>query len=503
MDVLNPYVLAEQANEAKTLYRLTDRLYRARSERDVYDAALDAIVGALGCSRASILLFDKGGVMRFVAWRGLSDDYRKSVEGHSPWKQGQRDPEPIFVPNVTDADQRPEIIQALKSERIQALGFIPLVVHGGTVGKFMIYYDAPRTLEQHEIDLAVTIGRQVGFSLERAQSDQAREESEERFHQMSEHAPVMIWMSDHNGKCLHLNKLLRDFWGVSEENIATFDWSTTMHPEDAPRIGAAMMNAIANREGVSVKGRYRDQNGRYRVLQTNARTRMSNGEFLGLIGVNIDITEREEADEARRQAETHRELLIAELDHRVKNTLTVVLAIARQTFKEVEEDKYASFTGRLRALAKSHDLLTQGHWQSVSLHDLAENTVRSPNNTKTRISLNGPPVLLPPREAVSLGMAMHELLTNALKYGALSNDEGVIALEWDYLQSDQRLSMTWRETGGPPVLTPQRKGFGSALIQRALKYEMGADVDLLYLPEGVTCRIGARLNYEQEQNGET
>ena len=429
--------VVERANVAVTLYRLTDRLYRAQSADDVYDAALDSITATLGCSRASILLFDEAGVMRFVASRGLSEDYRTALAGHTPWQSGHRDPQPIFVSDIDDTDEPDWVKAAIKKEDIRALGFIPLVAQGCAIGKFMTYYDAPRAFPAHETELAVTIARQVGFSIERARSEHAREtaehelrESEERFRLMSEHAPVMIWMSDENGRCLHLNKLLRDFWGVSQEDLTSFDWSSTMHPDDAPEIGRAMFDAITRRTAVSVKGRYRDARGRYRVLQTDARTRMSKGEFLGMIGVNIDITEREEAETARRQAEAHRELLVAELNHRVKNTLSVVQAIAHQTFKGADEEAQAAFRGRLVALARSHDLLTESNWSQVSLHELAAGSLHvqkeEHEKKEVRVSLQGPTVLLVPRQAVALSMALHELLTNAMKYGALSNADGKI-----------------------------------------------------------------------------
>jgi PAS domain S-box-containing protein len=114
---------------------------------------------------------------------------------------------------------------------------------------------------------------------------------------MSEHAPVMIWTSDEKGKCTHLNALLRGFWGVEEAEIATFDWQRTMHPDDAPNIGKGMMDALVNRTAVTIKGRYLNTQGQYRVLRTEARPRFSpTGEFQGMIGVNVDITEREEAE---------------------------------------------------------------------------------------------------------------------------------------------------------------------------------------------------------------
>ena len=153
--------------ELSALYRLTDRLYRARDQRDVYDAALDAIVSTLDCERASVLLFNDDGVMEFVSWRGLSDDYRTKLRGHSPWIPGSRDPQPIFVSDIDQTTEPEWIKQTIRKENIRALAFIPLVADGEVVGKFMTYYENPRDFAEHETELAVTIARQVGFSLQR------------------------------------------------------------------------------------------------------------------------------------------------------------------------------------------------------------------------------------------------------------------------------------------------------------------------------------------------
>jgi PAS domain S-box-containing protein len=298
-------------NELKALYYLTDRLYRAEKLEDVYEAALDAITTTLGCLRASILLFDSSGVMRFVAWRGLSDHYRNSLEGHTPWKPGEKDPQPIFVKDIEETAEADWIKAAIKREGICGLAFIPLVANGEVIGKFMTYFELPHTFVQREIDLAVHIARQVGFSVERAKADQARQkieeelrESEERFRIMSEHAPVMIWMSHPDGSCQRLNRMLREFWNVEEEAVANFNWQDTMHPEDAPEIVRCITEALQQRKSVTIKGRYTNAEGQYRTLLTEARPRFSlNGEFFGMVGVNIDITDREEAVKALRDSE--------------------------------------------------------------------------------------------------------------------------------------------------------------------------------------------------------
>ena len=164
--------LAKRMDEQAALYHFTDRLYRAGSQADICEAALDAIIRALRCERASILLFDDAGIMRFAASRGLSETYRRAVEGHSPWTRDVKDPQPLCVESVETADFPESLKNTVRAEGIEALAFIPLVANGGLVGKFMTYYEAPHVFSAAEVDLAVTIARQLGFSLERRRADE-------------------------------------------------------------------------------------------------------------------------------------------------------------------------------------------------------------------------------------------------------------------------------------------------------------------------------------------
>ena len=162
------------------LFRFTDRLFRARSLADICEAALDAIREALGCERASVLIFDDAHVMRFVAWRNLSNGYRRAVEGHTPWTKGTKDPQPICVEDIDTAELAEALRVTVKAEGIGACAFIPLVARGQLIGKFMTYYDAPHAFSRAEIDLAITIARQLGFGIERMRADEALRESKER-----------------------------------------------------------------------------------------------------------------------------------------------------------------------------------------------------------------------------------------------------------------------------------------------------------------------------------
>ena len=167
-------------DELHALYAFTDRLYRAGSMSDICDAALDAILRALLCERASVLLFDDADVMRFVAWRGLSDGYRRTVEGHSPWARDTRDPQPICIESIDGADLPDAVKATVRAEGIGALAFFPIFANGELIGKFMTYYEAPHVFRDTEVGLAATIARQLGFGIERMRAAETLRESNER-----------------------------------------------------------------------------------------------------------------------------------------------------------------------------------------------------------------------------------------------------------------------------------------------------------------------------------
>jgi PAS domain S-box-containing protein len=486
----------KSGDTAAHLLALTDRLYRAGGLQEVYAAAFEAIGNLLDSERASILLFDNSDVMRFVAWRGLSDAYRVAVDGHSPWKAGQRDAEPIFVSDIAETAEPEWLKQRLLEEGIVGVAFVPLIAGGVVIGKFMTYFPSRREFSRQDRDCAVAIARQVGFSLERYAADRAREsaearlrESEERFRRMAEDAPIMIWISDSTGHCAQINTLLRDFWGV--EDVATFDWASTLHPEDSEHVARQMQDAVALRTSVTVKGRYLRHDGTYRVLETVARPVFgANGSFDGMIGVNVDVTERDEADR-------HKRLLINELNHRVKNTLAVVQSVARQTFRTdaARETQQATFEGRLAALAQAHNLLAAESWQSASLAEVARNSANS--DADPRVRIGGPYVRLEPKQALTTAMALHEMYTNAVKHGSLRDPNGSVDLEWTLHPETGVLELRWRELGTLPIGQPSRRGFGMTMIKHALGVELDADIDLAYPPSGLVCTITARLRPEE------
>ncbi|THV16758.1 CheR family methyltransferase [Rhizobium rhizophilum] len=225
------------------------------------------------------------------------------------------------------------------------------------------------------------------------------------------------------------------------------------------------------------------------MLLTASRLPQEGGrEELILVAIE-DITDR-------RRAEQHREVLVGELNHRVKNTLAVVQSIATQTLSHASTvaEARGAFGARLLNLAQAHDFLTRENWDGADLVNIITDTVQ-PHAGGDRFRIEGEHVRLEPSASLAVSMAIHELCTNAAKYGALSTDAGHVDIVWELKGegNDRRFILRWSETGGAPVNAPTRKGFGSRLIERALAMELGGTVVVEYEHSGVVCTIDAPM----------
>lgn len=203
----------------------------------------------------------------------------------------------------------------------------------------------------------------------------------------------------------------------------------------------------------------------------------------------------------RKRTEEHQRLLLNELNHRVKNTLAIVQSVASQTFKGDAASPGArlAFDNRLAALAAAHDVLTAENWEAASIHEIIGRTGLGCGAADERFRAQGPEVRLPPRAAMSLAMALHELCTNAVKYGALSNGSGSVRISWEIVRdfAIPAFRLEWVESGGPAVSSPGRRGFGSKMIEKALASELGGSVQLSFDVGGVRCMIEAPLGGDE------
>lgn len=295
---------------------------------------------------------------------------------------------------------------------------------------------------------------------------------------------------------------------ASEEEEAIADWRSFVTPEDLPAADAAL-HALRERDEVSFEYRVAAADGARHWLRTSAAVveRRPDGVPLRVSGVTLDITEQKLGEaklqreiQERSRAEERQQLLIHELNHRVKNMLATVQSIARQSLGRAHAGgELADFESRLMALAWTHDILTRESWAGASLQTVMARTM-APHAASGRVELKGPDLWLPPQTALALAMGVHELATNAVKYGALSTSAGRVSIHWrvDQGRSPARLVLTWAEQGGPPVAPPKARGFGSRLLERGLARELGGSVALSFEPGGVRCRIEAPLGQEPE-----
>lgn len=264
-----------------------------------------------------------------------------------------------------------------------------------------------------------------------------------------------------------------------------------LSPEDQARRREALKRALDLGESYDIEYRL-SVDGQTRWINTRGRVvDWASGRPVRMAGVVLDITDRHDAFARVAEAERRQRLLIGELNHRVKNTLATVQSIARQTAKGAVSIAAfrESLEARLMSLSGTHNLLTRSSWEQASLSDLLTQETAPLGGAQVR--LDGPPVRVGARQALALGMIFHELGTNAAKYGALSTPTGRVDVAWRV--EGGVLAIHWRESGGPPVAAPSRKGFGSTLIARLATAELAGKAVVDFAPDGVICVIDAPL----------
>jgi PAS domain S-box-containing protein len=259
-----------------------------------------------------------------------------------------------------------------------------------------------------------------------------------------------------------------------------------IHPDDYVRFKALIDNVRVDNPSYSVTFRFIRPDGREVWLEETAKAEFDkSGRFERLKGLTRDITRR-------KQAEERQDTLIAELDHRVKNVLARVAVVAKHTRQSnrTMDEFIKALDGRIQAMATAHALLSQSRWCGVGLTDLIRRQL-APYTTGANTAIGGPDVMLTSVQTQVIAMVIHELVTNAAKYGALSRPDGRVAVNWHRTRSEAAatLTITWLELGGPPIAAPVQTGYGSRLIRGLVPYELGGTVSLEFPPDGACCKI--------------
>jgi len=288
--------LAESARQQRALYLLADHLHRAHSLDDLYNAALDVILDALQCDRASILLLNDAGVMRFAVWRGLSEGYRKAVEGHSPWKPDEKYPEPICINDIDAAEIDDSLKTVVRDEGIGALAFIPLVSRGKLIGKFMTYFNEPHAISDDEIALSLTIARQLAFGIERKRAEELLRQKAAQLTLITNTAPVFIAHCNAQARFKFVNKPYAERFGLTPESCIG-----KRFPEV---VGAEAYESLRHYIEVALSGEPVDFEieipysaiGRRFMHSSYAPEFDANGKVVGFVAAITDISERKKAE---------------------------------------------------------------------------------------------------------------------------------------------------------------------------------------------------------------
>lgn len=324
----------------------------------------------------------------------------------------------------------------------------------------------------------------------RRRSETALRESEERFRTLAERSHLLAWEADAGtGQFTYVGPQAAEVLGYPVGDWYRPDfWVDHLHPYD--REWAMDYRRQQSARVIDYECEYRmvATDGQVVWFQDVVHVIGGSGGPKTLRGFMIDITARKRAEEAR-------QLLLRELDHRVKNTLATVQAVADLTLRSSTSlAAFAeTFRGRIAALARMHAAIWRNEGTPLRLRALAELSLAPFGRDGTRASIEGDEVLIPLQAAGALGLVLHELATNAVKHGALSVLSGSVRLSWS-LDGD-RLCLTWRESGGPLVIAPTHQGFGSTLINESIPYELGGSVSLEFAPGGVQCTIAFPLAY--------
>lgn len=316
-------------------------------------------------------------------------------------------------------------------------------------------------------------------------------DSDQRFRLLADNISQLTWITDSTGWIFWYNKRWYDYTGTTLAQMEGWGWSQVHHPDHIDRVTLRWQSHLASGEPWEDTFPLRGADGTYRWFLSRAvPIRDDEGQIVFWFGTNTDVTEM-------REAEQRIELLLQEVNHRSKNMLAIIQSLARRTDGDREEF-VEKLEQRIRGLAANQDVLVRRSWSSIPVSEMVEAQLRSLGDSQAQVTCHGPEVLLSPGAAEALAMAIHEMGTNALKYGALSAPEGRVRISWALENGQEgapQFRIGWIEAGGPAVAPPQRKGFGSRIMVDVPRVKLSALVTVDYPRDGfrwtLTCRADA------------
>jgi PAS domain S-box-containing protein len=491
--------LADDFEAMRLLCEVGDACIRSgNDEAENLSAILDAAMTVTGADKSNIQLVEAAtGELLIAAQRGFAAPFlsffaRVGSDEGTACAAALRVAEPVIVEDVEESVvfRGDPSLAVLRTADVRAVASFPLVSSaGGVLGMISVHFATPHRPSPRDLGLMNLLARQAGDYVERKNAERTLREVSSDLRQILDSTDVGLTRCSRDLRYRSANASYARMTGVPLDSIVGRPIVEIVGKE-ALAVILPHIERVLSGERVEYEAELPFASGApiwASVIYTPSRDQ--DGRVIGWLASISDITERKRHEERQ-------QLLLHELDHRVKNTLATVQSLARQTLRNAEglTEGHAALEARLIALSKAHDVLTRERWEAAQLRELIAGALSAyrGGDAASRFEVDGPEVSLAPKAALALSLALHELATNAVKYGALANETGRIRLEWSLSREEERgFRLCWTETGGPPVRAPSRRGFGSRLIEQGLAQDIGGDVRLIFAHEGLSCLVVA------------
>jgi PAS domain S-box-containing protein len=489
-------LLAKKSAALARLHEVSSRLWLRHDLHQALDEILAGAIELLGANMGAIRILDATqGVLKIGAHRGFGQEFldffrEVSAADNSACGRVLRSGERMVIADVEADTLYAPFHSIARAVGYRAVQSTPIVSRqGALLGTLATHFYSVHDPAQQDLDLLDLYVRQAADIIEHHNAEDALRESEERLRLTQLRTGIGIWDWNLGTGKLTWTPEQETIFGVEPRTVKCYaDFLSRVHPDDIEKVEAARDRAVQRRETFKLEFRIVRPSGRVRWVSSvgGAFYDEATNEPVRVLGNIADITDRKELED-------HKNALISELDHRVKNVLATVLTVAsrtRETSRSMAEF-ITALDGRIKSMAGTHELLSYRRWQGIPIAELVHREL-APYSTASNTRVDGPDVVVSAEAGQTLAMVLHELATNAAKFGAISVRSGRVSVCWSFGRNGHAetcLCLQWQESGGPPVVPPTRLGFGTSVVRELVPYELGGTVDLAYRHDGIHCKL--------------